>query len=71
MWIGASVLSVCVLPLYVLVLPELMRSFFVPDVPIMLINFGWIGTVILLPICDVMLILDGFRGRKALAKTAV
>jgi hypothetical protein len=71
MWIGASVISVCVLPFYVLELPVLMRSFFVPDVPIMLINIGWMGTMILLPLCDVMLILDGFRGRKMLAKTAV
>jgi hypothetical protein len=61
MWIGASVLSVCVLPFYVLIFPE-MRSFFVPDVLIMLINLGWIGTVILLPLCDVLLILDGIKG---------
>ena len=61
MWIGASVLSVCLLPAYVLLLREM--HFAYADLLILLIDIGWIGTLILLPLCDVMLVIDAFKRR--------
>ncbi len=63
MWIGASVLSVCLLPAYVLLLPEM--HFTYVELLILLIDIGWIGTLILLPLCDVMLVIDAFKRRQA------
>jgi len=28
-------------------------------------DIGWIGTLILLPLCDVMLVIDAFKRRQA------
>jgi hypothetical protein len=58
MWAGASVLSVCLLPVYVLLLREM--HFAYVDLLILLIDIGWVGTLILLPLCDVMLVIDAF-----------
>ena len=63
MWIGASVLSVCLLPAYVLLLREM--HFAHVDFLILLIDIGWIGTLILLPLFDVILVIDAFKGRSA------
>jgi hypothetical protein len=67
MWIGAALLSVFVLPFWVLVLPEALHSrgtFFLTDPLGMLISIGWVGTLVLLPIFDVALVVDGFKKRK-------
>ena len=63
MWIGAAVLSVCLLPTYVLLLRKI--HFAYADLLVLLIDIGWIGTLILLPLCDVMLVIDAFNGRSA------
>ncbi|MGZ7090482.1 MAG: hypothetical protein ACXVKH_13525 [Candidatus Angelobacter sp.] len=62
-WIGASVLSVCLLPAYVVLLGEM--HFAYVDFLIFLIDIGWIGTLILLPLCDVILVIDAFKRRQA------
>jgi hypothetical protein len=63
MWIGASVLSVCLLPTYILLLREMHFSY--ADLLILLIDIGWIGTLILLPLFDVMLLIDAFKRQPA------
>jgi hypothetical protein len=63
MWVGASVLTVCLLPAYVLLLREIHFSYV--DSSILLIDIGWVGTLILLPLCDVMLVIDAFKRRQA------
>jgi hypothetical protein len=63
MWVGAFVLSVCLLPPYVLLLREM--HFAYVDSSILLIDIGWVGTLILLPLCDVMLLIDAFKRRQA------
>jgi hypothetical protein len=68
MGIGASVLSVCLLPIYVLLLPELRFAYV--DFLVLLIDIGWVGTLIILPLCDTMLLLDGFERRKVLRENA-
>ena len=69
MWVGSAVLTLFLLPTYVVLLPE--NHFVSTDFIILLINIGWVGTVVLLPLCDVMLFMDAFKARKALAKAAV
>jgi hypothetical protein len=68
MWTSASLLSVFVLPAYVVLLPEI--RFLCMDFLGLLIDIGWVGTLILLPICDVMLLVDVFKGRQALLRIA-
>jgi hypothetical protein len=63
MGISAFVLSVTLLPSFLVLLPEF--HFVYVDLPILLIDIGWIGTVIMLPLCDVMLLVDRVRRRKA------
>jgi hypothetical protein len=63
MWISASVLSVCLLPTYILLLREM--HFARADLLILLIDIGLIGTLILLPVFDVMLLMDAFKRRSA------
>src|SRR5471032_2303205 len=55
MGIGASVLSVCLLPTYILLLPGLRFAYV--DLAVLLIDIGWVGTLIILPLCDAMLLL--------------
>ncbi len=62
-WIGASVLSVCLLPAYAFLLWEM--HFAYADLLILLIDIGWIGMLILLPLCDVILVIDAFKRRSA------
>lgn len=63
MGISACVLSVFLLPVYVLLLPEL--RFVYTDILALLIDIGWIGTLILLPLC-ILLLADVFKRRRAL-----
>jgi hypothetical protein len=63
MWIGASVLSVCLLPAYVLLYRKM--HFAYVDLSILLIDIGWVGTLMLLPLCDAMLVIDAFKRRQA------
>jgi hypothetical protein len=65
MWTGASLLSIFVLPIYFRFLLHPEAGFFSWDTSIMLINFGWVGSVILLPLCDAMLLIDVFKRRQA------
>jgi hypothetical protein len=63
MWISALALSGCVLPVYLVFLYELLREknfalLYPPDSTGMLISLGWLGTLILLPLCDVLLVLN-------------
>jgi hypothetical protein len=67
MGISACVLSVCLLPVYLLLLPEV--RFVYTDIVILLIDLGWIGTLILLPLC-ILLLADVFKRRKALPEIA-
>lgn len=61
MWIGAAVLSAFLLPSFVVLLREFRFEYV--DFNILLIDIGWIGTLILLPLCDVMLAVDHYRNR--------
>jgi len=61
MWVGATVLSAFLLPSF-FVLLRAFRFEYV-DFNILLIDMGWIGTPILLPLCDVMLAVDRYRNR--------
>lgn len=70
MWISAFVLSVCVLPVYVVLLLHPGGRFFYSDIWITLGNFGWMGTVVLLPICDAILLVDVFKRRQTPQQTA-
>jgi hypothetical protein len=65
MGISACVLSVLLLPVYVLLLPEV--KFVYTDILILLIDIGWIGTLILLPLC-ILLLADVFKKRQALRR---
>jgi hypothetical protein len=62
MWVGAAVLSLFLLPTYIVLLPE--NHFVYTDLIILLIDIGWVGTVVLLPLCDVVLFIDAFKTRK-------
>jgi uncharacterized membrane protein YqaE (UPF0057 family) len=61
MWIGAAVLSAFLLPSFAVLLREFRFEYV--DFNILLIDIGWIGTLILLPLCDVMLAVDHYRNR--------
>jgi hypothetical protein len=62
MYIGASVLSVCVLPVYVVLLFEPRDH--LPDAMAALVNLGWKASLIVLPLFNVMLLLDWVSARK-------
>ena len=49
----------CLLPAYVLLLQDMQLAYV--DLLTLLIDIGWIGTLILLPLCDVMLFIDAFK----------
>ena len=61
MWVGAAVLSAFLLPSFVVLLREFRFEYV--DFNILLIDMGWIGTLVLLPLCDVMLAMDRYRNR--------
>jgi hypothetical protein len=63
MYIGASVLSVCVLPVYAVLLFEPRGH--LSGAMAVLIDLGWQASLILLPLFDVMLVLDWVRARKS------
>jgi hypothetical protein len=62
MYIGASVLSVFVLPVYAVLLFEPREH--LHDAVALLINLGWKASLILLPLFDVMLVLDWIKARR-------
>jgi hypothetical protein len=62
MCIGASVLSVFVLPVYAVLLFEPREH--LHDAVALLINLGWKASLILLPLFDVMLVLDWIKARR-------
>jgi hypothetical protein len=65
MYAGASLLSVYLLPVYVLLLPEFYRHLSYTDLLGFFIDAGWIGSLVLPPICDVMLVMDGYKRRES------
>jgi hypothetical protein len=69
MYIGASVLSVCISPVYAVLLFEPREH--LPDAVAVLINLGWKASLILLPLFDVMLVLDWIRARRRPLHTQV
>jgi hypothetical protein len=64
MYIGASVLSACVLPVYAVLLFEPQEHLHLHDAVALLINLGWKASLILLPLFDLMLVLDWIRARR-------
>ncbi|HEX3105848.1 MAG TPA: hypothetical protein VHQ22_15495 [Terriglobales bacterium] len=61
MWVSATVLSAFLWPGFVVLLREF--HFEYVDFNVLLIDIGWIGTLILLPLCDVMLAVDRYHNR--------
>jgi hypothetical protein len=61
MWVSAAVLSVFLLPSFVILLREFRFEYV--DFNILFIDIGWIGTLVLLPLCDAMLAMDRYRNR--------
>ena len=61
MWIGAVVLSVCVLPVYTVLLFGPRE--YLPGAMAVLISLGWKTSLILLPLFDVMLVVDALRAK--------
>lgn len=68
MLIGAALLSVFVLPVFVAMLPEALHTreilFSRKDPMGTLISLGWLGTLVLLPVFDVVLMVDSLKRRK-------